>query len=100
FCRNTTPAGLFGVGSLSKLYFLLSFVHGFRLWRRILDMSREERSTYEGPPLPFFALLPKSDSFWFSRIVLEPVFVLVTATVLGRIFIFQSGLTLYLQIAA
>jgi len=44
--------------------------------------------------LVFFQLLPKSSSFWFTRIVLEPAVVLIAATVLGRLFIFQSGLTL------
>jgi hypothetical protein len=95
-----SPIGIFSLGSLAKLYFLLSFIHGIRLWRRMLHMEREMISDFEGPPLPFFQLFPKSESFWFTRIVLEPAFVFVTATVLGRIFIFQSGLTIYLQIAA
>lgn len=94
------PAGLFSLWSLSKLYFLLSFLHGIRLWRRMLHMETEIHSEYEGEPLPFFQLFPKSDSFWFTRIVLEPAFMLVTATVLGRMYIFQYGLIAYLQVAA
>jgi hypothetical protein len=94
------PVGLFGLGSLSKLYFLLSFIHGIRLWTRMLHPERELISDFEGPPLPFFQLFPKSDSFWITRILWEPVFVLVAATILGRVFVFQYGLTLYCQIAA
>jgi hypothetical protein len=44
--------------------------------------------------------MPKAGSFWFTRIVLEPAFVLITATVMSRIFIFQSGLVTYLDVAA
>jgi len=41
------PAGLFGIGSLSSLYFLLVFLHGFRLWRRMIYMELEDHSEYE-----------------------------------------------------
>jgi hypothetical protein len=100
FTNFHAAVGLFGIGSLSKLYFFLSFVHGIRLWRLMIYMEKEKISTFEGPPLFFFHLLPKSNSFWFTRIVLEPAAVLIAATVLGRLFIFQSGLTTYLQIGA
>lgn len=99
FSHVRPPLGLFGIGSLAKLYFLLSFIHGIRLYRRMIDMSLELNSEYEGDPLPFFRLIPGSGSFWFTRIVLEPLFLLIVATVLGRIFIFQGGLVTYLQIA-
>jgi len=94
------PIGLFGIGSLAKLYFLLSIIHGIRIYRLMINPETEEHSEFEGPPLPFFHLLPKSDSFWFTRIVLEPAFVFLTATVLGHMFIFQSGLVTYLQFSA
>jgi hypothetical protein len=100
FTHFTPPMGLFGIGSLAKLYFLLSFAHGIRIYRRMIHMELEECSEFEGPPLPFFRLLPKSDSFWFTRIVLEPAFVLVTAMVLEHIYIIQSGLATYLEFAA
>jgi hypothetical protein len=100
FTHYRAPVGLFGIGSLSKLYFVLSFIHGIRLWRRMICMDKERISTFEGPPFFFFQLLPKSSSFWFTRIVLEPAVVLTAATVLGRLFIFQSGLTTYLQVGA
>src|SRR5579863_2410032 len=32
FARAAAPSGLFGLGSLSSLFFLLIFLHGFRLW--------------------------------------------------------------------
>lgn len=100
FSSYRAPLGLFGIGSLAKLYFALSVVHSVRLYRRMLDMSSEVCSEYEGPPLPFFRLLPKSRSFWFTRIVWEPAFIFATATILERILIFQSGLGTYLQITA
>jgi hypothetical protein len=100
FSHAQAPIGLFGIGSLSQLFFLLLLIHGIRLYRRMLDMSRELSSEFEGPPLPFFQLIPGTQSFWRTRIVIEPAMVFITATILGRFFIFQSGLVTYLQIAA
>jgi len=94
------PPGLFGLASLSSLYFFLVFLHGIRLYRRMIYMDLEQHSQFEGPPLPFFRMLPGSKSFWFTRIVLEPVFVFVLASVLESISIIQSGLSVYLHIAA
>lgn len=94
------PPGLFGIGSLSKLFFLLCAVHGVRTYFRMFRISSEENSRYEGPPLFFFGLLPWGGNFWFTRLVLEPSFVLLTATILQRLFIFQSSLAHYLQFAA
>lgn len=100
FGASRPGAGLFGVGSLSSLYFFLTFLHGFRLWRRMIYMQLEDLSEYEGPPLPFFNLIPGSQSFWFTRIVIEPVFVFIGATLLEGAGIFQSGLATYLHLAA
>jgi len=100
FAGVRPPAGLFGIGALTKLYFLLSLVHSVRLYRRMIHMELEQNSEYEGPPLFFFKLLPGSNSFWVTRIVLEPAFVFVAASTLERIFILQSGLATYLQMAA
>ena len=94
------PPGLFGIGSLSALYFFLMLLHGLRLWRRMVYMELEKYSRYEGPPLPFFRLIPGSRSYWCSRIVLEPVFVFVLASVLENILLIQSGLSLYLHLSA
>jgi len=100
FTHVQAPVGLFGLGSFSTLYFLLVFFHGFRLYRRMIFMNLEKNSEFEGPPLPFFRLIPGSQSFYFTRIVLEPAFVFVAASLLERIFIIQSGLSTYLHIAA
>jgi hypothetical protein len=94
------PVGMFGLADYAKLYFLLSAVHGVRLWRRMIHMEREQHSQYEGPALPFFQLLPKGRSFWITRILLEPAFVLVVAVVLQDLFIAQSNLAIYLKLAA
>jgi uncharacterized membrane protein YraQ (UPF0718 family) len=66
----------------------------------MIHPETESHSQYEGPPLPFFHLLPKSDSFWFTRIVLEPAFVFATAIVLGHMYIVTSGLATFLQFSA
>src|SRR5579863_2828067 len=63
------PVGMYGLGSFTSLFFLASIAHGFRLWRRMIHMELEENSTYEGPALFFFALLPRGSSFWFVRII-------------------------------
>ena len=94
------PVGMFGLADYAKLYFLLSAIHGFRLWRRMIYMERELHSQYEGPSLPVFQLLPKGKSFWFVRIVLEPAVVFVAAIVLQDLFIAQSNLSFYLKLAA
>jgi hypothetical protein len=98
--RIQRPEALFGIGSLSKLFFLLSLIHGFRTYRRMFRPELEEHSRYEGPPLPFINLLPGAKNFWLTRIVLEPALVLIAATVLQGMFIFQPGLAHFLQFAA
>jgi len=100
FGRYVPPPGMFDFAAMTKLYFLLCLIHGFRLWQRMLHMERELHSEYEGPPLPFFHLIPKGRSFWFTRIILEPCFVFFAATVLEDLFIVQSGLGAYLHFAA
>jgi len=94
------PVGLFGVGAFAVLYFCLSVVHSLRLWRRMVPMELEQNSQFEGPALPFFRLIPGSRSFWFTRMVLEPAFVILTAWILEFTFIIQSGLATYLYFAA
>jgi hypothetical protein len=90
--------GMFGIGTLSRLYFLGSFVHGFRTWRRMLHMELEENSVYEGPPLPIFRIIP--GSFWMVRIIYEPVFLFTISLVLPNFFILQASAAHYLTLAA
>jgi hypothetical protein len=98
FVRFQGTPGMFGIGTLSRLYFLGSFVHGLRIWRRMLRMELEENSVYEGPPLPIFRIIP--GSFWMVRIVYEPAFVFALALVLTNFFILQSSAAHYLMLAA
>lgn len=100
FVRMPPSFGLFGIDGLSRIYFLLSLIHGYRLWKRMLHMETEVHSQYEGPPLPFFKLVPGRKSFWFIRIVWEPAFVFVAAVVLTNLLIFQPGLGMFMQMAA
>ncbi len=98
FARFTAAVGLFGIGSLSKMFFLGSMIHGLRTWRRMIHMELEENSLYAGPPLPFFRLLPCS--FWTTRIIAEPLFVFTLSIVLPNFFILQSSAANYLAFAA
>ena len=100
FAHVAPTVGMFGLDSLAKLFFLMLIATAVRLYRRILNPASEPHSRYEGPPLPIFAFLPGSDSFWRVRIVFEPLFIFLIATILQDLFIFQSGLTLYLRCAA
>ena len=100
FSHPARVIGMFGIGSLAKLYFLLAAVHSVRLYRRMIHMSREESSTYEGPAWPFFQVIPWSRSFWVQRIAIEPITVLILSVGLKDFFIIQSGLATYLRLAA
>jgi hypothetical protein len=100
FSHPMMPVGMFGIASFAKLYFILSILHGIRIYRLMIHMENEEHSQFEGPCLPFFHVLPRSGWFWVTRIIWEPVFVFITATVLGHMFILQSGLVTFLQFSA
>ena len=100
FSHPSRTIGMFDIGSLAKLFFLALAVHFVRLYRRVLHVSLESHSRYEGNPLPFFALLPGSHSWWRVRTLYEPLFVFLTATILHDLFIFTSGLSTYLRCAA
>jgi hypothetical protein len=101
FTHPAPSIGLFDMASMSKLFFVVAAVHSVRLYRRMIDLSREACSTYEGSPLPFFGLIPWCRrSFWVTRIVAEPVFVLLLTTVLQDLFLIQSGLATYLRLAS
>lgn len=98
--RIQRPEALFDIASLSKLYFPLCLIHGFRVYRRMFKPQLEDHSRYEGPPLFFINLIPGSGNFWLTRIVIEPALVLVAATLLQGMFIFQPGLAHFLQFSA
>jgi len=100
FTNREMPVGLFSFASFAKLYFVLSLLHGIRIFQLMNHMDKEEISWFEGPPLPFFRLLPKGGSFWWTRLAFEPVFVLIAAIVLEHFFIIQSGLATFLEFSA
>jgi hypothetical protein len=100
FSHPALSIGMFDMASFAKLYFLLSAIHGIRIYRRMVHMHLEEHSVYEGPALPFFQLLPRGRSFWLVRIVFEPALVLIAAIALQDLFIIQSGLATFLEISA
>jgi hypothetical protein len=75
FIRFQQSVGLFGIGTFSKWFFIGSFIHGLRIWRRIIQMEREQHSVYEGPPLFIFRILP--GSFWVVRIIYEPALLVI-----------------------
>jgi hypothetical protein len=100
FSHPARSIGLFDIGSFSRLFFLLSLIHGFRIYRRMIKPETELHSRWEGPPLFFFRFLPKSDSVYFVRIVLEPLFVFIAATILANLTIITPGLCLFLHFSA
>lgn len=92
------PVGLFGIGTFTKWFFIGLFIHGFRTWRRMIHIDREQNSLFEGPPLFIFNLLP--GTFWMVRIIYEPVFLLVLSVVLPNFYILQPSAAHYLTFAA
>jgi hypothetical protein len=100
FMSVPVPRGLFGFAALAKLYFAMSVWQGYRHWQAMLHMEREPHSEFEGPPLPVFNLIPWFSLFWRTRILAEPLFILILTTVLEDFFLIQSPLALYLRIAA
>jgi hypothetical protein len=97
FLRFQGSMGLYGIGSLSKLFFLCSVLHGIRVWRRMLNPLTEQHSFYEGPPLPIFRLFR---SRWMIRILLEPAFVFTLALVLPNFFVLQPSAAHFLMFAS
>ena len=94
------PQALFTIGSFSKLFFLLLFIHvGRTAWLRF-DLSREEHSEFEGPALLPIRLLPWGNSFWVCRILVEPLVVAALALFMRRIMVFDALLSNYLLIAS
>src|SRR5579875_717257 len=100
FSHPSRPVGLFGIGSFAELFFALSLIHAVRIYKRMVRMSSEEHSTFEGPPLPFLMLIPWARSFHVTRIVIEPTLILIASVALQDLLIIQSNLAIYLRVAA
>jgi hypothetical protein len=98
FARFRGSIGLIGIWGLSRLFFLGAFIHGFRTWKRMLHPESELISYYEGPPLPFFRILPLS--FWQIRIVAEPAFVFAAAIFLPNFLILEPSAAHFLMFSA
>jgi hypothetical protein len=92
--------GLIGLGTLSILFFAAQAIHGPRIWRRMIQMEREQHSEFEGQALPIFGLLPYGGSFWIVRIFWEPAFVGVLAIALHVTRIIDSPAMIYLVVVA
>jgi len=100
FSHYQPPKGMFDISAFATLYFAASFLHGIRIWRRMLNLHLEKHSEFEGPPLPFIHLIPGSKRVGFTRIVIEPALVFIAATLLSDIYIIQSGLATLLHFSA
>jgi len=96
------PVGLIDLATFAKGYVVLSAFHAVRLYKLMLHPHKEVHSQYEGAALPFFQLIPFSwaRSFWVTRVAIEPLFVLLVATVLEDAFLIQPSLAIYLKVAA
>jgi hypothetical protein len=100
FMPHAPVASGFDIGDFAKLYFLLTFIHAFRIYRLMLHPERESHSEFEGKPLFPFYLLPGAIRFFPVRIVFEPAGVFIAATILGNFGIITSGLQMFLHFAA
>lgn len=100
FMSTPPPVGMFDLGDFAKVYFLGCTYHMARKWYLLRHMEKELVSRFEGRPLPFFYLLPNARSFYLTRIVYEPAFVVVLSVVLQDLLIAQSNLVTYLRFAA
>jgi hypothetical protein len=99
FFHAAPSVGMFGIGTFSEVYFVASLCHAVRLWRRMTHMHTEDISDFEGPALPIFQYIPWQ-SFHMTRIVFEPLFVLLLAVVLKDCFIIQENLAIFLELSA
>ena len=59
FVGGQPGPGLFDIGTFTNLFFLGSFIHGFRIWRRMIHPESEQFSWYEGPRCPFSGSFPE-----------------------------------------
>lgn len=96
----STSSGIIGLGMLALLFFIGQAIHCVRIWRRIIDMNREQHSEYEGDALPFFALLPLGKVFWIVRIVWEPLLVIALAIAAHVTLVINGPAMAYLIAAA
>lgn len=99
FSHAQASMGFLDMGGVSRLFFLGCLVHGIRKWRLMSHPEREAISTYEGEPLFFFKMLPKS-SFWRIRILYEPAFLFACSIMLPNLFIVTPGVGTFLVIMA
>jgi hypothetical protein len=98
FLGGGVTVGVFGIWTLSKIFFVGAAVHTARICRRIAHMELEENSWFAGPPLPIFSILPFG--WWTTRIAIEPLFVLLLALTLQNLFVLQGAAAHYLMAAA
>jgi hypothetical protein len=76
-------------------------VHAIRLKKLMFHMHLEKNSYFEGPALPFFSLIPWfRERFHATRIVAEPLVVLLASVVLQDLFIIQPGVAIFMRVAA
>ena len=93
-------AGMLDLWWLVRISLIVQIIQRIRLFRRMINVSRERFSWYEGPPLPLLQFIPGCSSFWRTRSLMEPALVFVVASVLQHLFIFQSSLATFLQVSA
>jgi len=96
FAKPTVTFGLIGIWGFSKLFFIGSIVHGVRIFRRMINMSRELSGVWEGPPLPFFTWLPGA-SHWKIRLIFEPIAVFAAALLLQNFLLLESSAAHFLM---
>ncbi len=99
FARAQADMGIIGMWGMSRLFFFGCLIHGIRKWRLMIHMEKEQHSQFAGPPLFFFNWLPKP-TYWKTRIVYEPAFLIVLSIVLPNFFIVTEGAGNFLLFSA
>lgn len=94
------PMGMLDFGFVVRVFFIVSAIHSVRTFRRMIHPETEELSTFEGPPLPIFLLIPKGDNFWICRVIIEPLSLFFLSVLLQKMLIIQMPVALFLQISA
>lgn len=75
---------------------VLSFWHGRRLWKLMLNMHLEEDSRDGGPSLGFFYLLPGSHNWLILHCIWEPLAAVGIACIVGMLGLVNPIISAYL----
>jgi hypothetical protein len=93
--RNGAAFGFISMMTFVKLFYGALVYHGWRKWKLMWHMEREENSYYSGKPLPIFGWIPKT-TFWRRTIVYEPALVLILSRLLPSLYVVDNAVGTFL----